>query len=152
MAIDQSTKACGICEIIDGKIIDFYTKKFDGQYANQRIYKIGQWFDDLVAKEKPDVIGLEDIQQQGGVKTFQILANLQGVISYIAYKNGIEYHIVRPSEWRSKHCIKQGRGVKRKQQKIDTQLWVREEFGIECDEDTADAIGIGWYLYKMSER
>ena len=152
LAIDQSTTACGICEIENDKIINFYTKKFKGKFINDRICEVGLWFEKLIQEEKPDVIGLENIQKQGGMQTFQSLANLQGIIFFLSYKNGIEYHIIRPSEWRSTHCIKQGRGIKRKDQKIDTQLWVREEFEIECDEDSADAIGIGWHLYKMSKR
>ena len=53
----------------------------------------------------------------------------------------IEY--VYPSEWRAACGIKNGRGVRRETQKANDILFVKNNYGIEVNDDIADAIGIG---------
>jgi len=63
------------------------------------------------------------------------------------FKIDIGFTIVKPSEWKSKCGIK---GRKREEQKLNTQIFVKDKYGFDCSEDEADAIGIGtWAISKI---
>jgi Holliday junction resolvasome RuvABC endonuclease subunit len=97
---------------------------------------------DLINKIKPDVLILEDVQFQRNQKTFQELANMQGVIMAYLFKIDIPFQVVYPTIWKSYCKIK---GKKREEQKANTKIFVKVKFGIDVGEDEADAIGLGWF-------
>ena len=102
---------------------------------------------------EPDFVGVENIQLQRygekytdvQVKTFQTLANLQGVLFDTIFEACIDSDLVRSSEWRSYCGINDGdshRDAKKKQAQAKVKIW----YDINCSEDEADAICIGKYF------
>lgn len=64
----------------------------------------------------------------------------------------VEIEYVYPSEWRKQCGIKQGRGVRRDSQKVLDIQFVKETYGIDVNDDIADAIGIGHaYTNQLSD-
>ena len=82
---------------------------------------------------------------QTQVKTFQTLANLQGVLIDTAFEASIDHDLVRPSEWRSYCGINDG-DTHRNAKKIAAQAKVKVWYDLNCSEDEADAICIGKYF------
>jgi crossover junction endodeoxyribonuclease RuvC len=88
------------------------------------------------------------VQFQNNYVTYQQLSQMQGVLMAYLFKINIPFQIVEPSAWRKTCGIK---GRKREEQKANTQLFVKEKFGIDVSEDEADAIGIGIWSNKNIE-
>lgn len=106
------------------------------------------WLDEVCQQCNPDAIGIEGIQyqQQRGVKTFQTLANLQGVLLDYCYEHSdrIKYDVVASSTWRSHLGI--NNADQRENAKQKAQSYVKLMFGISATQDEADAICIGKYF------
>jgi len=96
----------------------------------------------LIEETKPNFIVFEGVQYQSNQLTYSQLSQLQGVIMGYLFDINIGFEIVKPSEWRSICGIK---GRKRIEQKKNTQIFIKEKYKIDVDEDTADAIGIGYF-------
>ena len=76
---------------------------------------------------------------------------LQGCICLLVHESfkHITVDFMYPSSWRKVCGISQGRGVQRKKQKENDIEWVRKTFGMDVNDDIADAIGIGYaYLHR----
>lgn len=86
-----------------------------------------------------------------GVSTFQKLAQLQGAIILLCEELRIPYQIVYASEWRKSCDFLKGNDKHRNEQKKITQKWVKDTFGLQCTQDEADAICIGFHATLSSE-
>ena len=64
----------------------------------------------------------------------------------------LEIEYIMPNEWRAKVGIRTGRGVKRETLKSADIKFVYDTFGIEVNDDIADACGIGWAYIKDSQK
>lgn len=107
---------------------------------------------------------IEDIQLRANVQAFKKLAQLQGVLVNLFEKNEYLYGYVAPSQWQS-FCKARGRNSKeiksqvlavepggKKESKILSIQFVKDQFGIETDNDNlADAISIGFYVTNIVE-
>ena len=93
-----------------------------------------------INEHKPDFIVFEDTQFQKSYKTYQELSQMQGVLMAYLFDLDIGFEIVSPGTWRSYSKIK---GRKRIEQKLNTQIFIKEKYGIDVSEDEADAIGLG---------
>lgn len=98
---------------------------------------------------KPDVVIIEDIQNQNSVKTVVDLARLQGgIIMYCANKH-IPIHIYHPSQWRKALNFVQGTKTKRDALKEQATEYIKElGFNI-TSEDESEAICINLASQKM---
>ena len=96
----------------------------------------------LIEETKPNFIIFEGVQYQSNQLTYSQLSQLQGVIMGYLFDINIGFEIVSPSTWRKYSNIK---GRKRIEQKKNTQIFVKEKYKLNVDEDTADAIGIGYF-------
>ena len=155
LALDAATETSGYSIYDDGKLVAYGT--FTVAYTNDstaRINQVKHWLDSICAECKPNVIGIEGIQyqQQHGVKTFQTLANLQGVLLDYCYecRNKYEYGIVTSSAWRSHLGI--NNADKRENAKQKAQSYVKLMFGVSATQDEADAICIGKYFATKFSR
>ena len=91
---------------------------------------------------------LQQVRQEGfiNIKTYKALMYLQACICMMVHQDfkHVQVEFLYPSSWRKICKIKQGRGVRRQQQKeLDIQ-WVKENFKIEVNDDIADAIALGY--------
>lgn len=154
LALDASTSITGY-SIYDNKtLVSFGTYKTNSmQEAHERINSVKNWLKAAIKEWQPDFIGIENIQLQKygakatdvQVKTFQTLANLQGVLLDVVFEAGVENDLVYPSEWRSYCGVNDGdahRDAKKKAAQAKVKVW----YNMDCTEDEADAICIGKYF------
>lgn len=104
---------------------------------------------------KPDRVILEDINMRKNVHTFKMLSWLQGAMIQWLCRNKIEYGLVQPTSWQSfcnarTRTAKEIRAKEKSAEEKETKLlsieFVRQEFGIETENDNlADAICIGYW-------
>ena len=154
LALDAATNITGYA-LYDNKTLVSYgifktTTTFD---AAARINQVKHWLKAALNEWEPDFVGVENIQLQSygpnsaqtQVKTFQTLANLQGVIMDTIYEASLDHATVRPSEWRSYCGINDG-DTHRNAKKIAAQSKVKIWYDLDCSEDEADAICIGKFF------
>ena len=154
LALDAATSITGY-SIYDNKaLVGFGTFKTNSNYqATERINQVKSWLKAAIRAWEPDFIGIENIQLQKygtkatdvQVKTFQTLANLQGVLLDVVFEAKIEHELVYPSEWRSYCGINDGethRDAKKKAAQAKVKIW----YNMDCTEDESDAICIGKYF------
>jgi len=153
LALDAATKITGYAIYDDNTLVSYGVYKADeGLDAADRINEVKHWLIAAINAWQPDFIGIENIQLQSyssnssqmQVKTFQTLANLQGVLIDAIFEHHIPYDLVYSSEWR-KYCgvgDGKGRENKKRQAQDKVELWYNQK----CTQDEADAICIGKYL------
>ncbi len=124
--------------------------------TNERINSVKKWLSAAIKEWEPDFVGIENIQlqkfspsaSQAQVKTFQVLANLQGVLIDTLFEASIDHDLAYSSEWR-KYCgINEGdqhRENKKKAAQEKVKLWYNQD----CTQDEADAICIGKYFAHL---
>ena len=149
LALDAATETTGYSIYDDKKLVAYGT--FTVPYtpdSTARINAVKHWLDSVCRECQPNAIGIEGIQyqQQHGVKTFQTLANLQGVLLDYCYEHSSErkYGVVSSSAWRSHLGI--NNADKRENAKQKAQSYVKLMFSISATQDEADAICIGKYF------
>lgn len=143
LAIDQSSAVLGISFFEEGQLKKVEKIKVPkNEDINDKIHNIKIIINNLYDKLSPDIITLEDIQQQLNVNTYKVLAELLGVLIEFCIERKIRYEIVHPKTWKSYCGIK---GKKRDEQKKNTILFVKDKFGVDVGEDEADSICIGFY-------
>lgn len=154
LALDAATGVTGY-SIYDNKILVGYGtfKTSAALPATERINQVKNWLKAALKEWEPDFVGIENIQLQKygnrdtdvQVKTFQTLANLQGVLLDVIFEACIDSELVRASEWRSYCGINDGdarREAKKKAAQAKVKIW----YDLQCTEDEADAICIGKYF------
>ena len=154
LALDAATGVTGYAIYDDKVLVGFGTYKTSSTLpATNRINQVKHWLRAALKEWEPDFVGIENIQLQKygikaadvQVKTFQTLANLQGVLLDVIFEAQIDHELVYPSEWRSYCGINDGdqhRDAKKKAAQTKAKIW----YNMECSEDEADAICIGKYF------
>lgn len=151
LALDQASKVSGWSLYDGGELISY------GHWTNEqadvavRIYKLCEQLRSKIRECEPDLIILENIQQErGNVSVFQTLAWVQGALMMVAQEFGIKCELVYPSDWRSECGLLKGLPKDRANQKRLAQAWVLEKFNKKCTQDEADAICIGYSRRKKT--
>lgn len=150
LALDAATSVTGYSIYEDGKLIAYGTHSVSSFDSIERINLVKHWLMEVCKIVDPDAIGIEQIQyqQKAGAKTFQTLANLQGVLMDFCFEHRerIQYGLISSSAWRSFLGI--NHGLDRAATKQKTQQYVNSILGINSTQDEADAICIGKYFCK----
>ena len=148
ISIDASTKSTGIAYFEDTKLIAYDCFTASSNDLIKRIQKITGGINEFLNKYPADKIILEEVRPENGlqnIQTHRALMWLQAAIAFVLHENHpktkIEY--VYPSQWRAACGIKNGRGIRRDSQKAGDIKFVKETYGIDVNDDIADAIGIG---------
>ena len=154
LALDAATGITGYAIYDDKKLISYGTFKTSAILPTaERINNVKNWLKAALKEWEPDFVGVENIQLQSygpnksqtQVKTFQTLANLQGVILDTIFEASIDSELVYPSEWRSYCGVGDGdqhRDARKKAAQAKVRIW----YDLDCSEDEADAICIGKYF------
>lgn len=154
LALDAATNVTGYAIYDDKVLVGFGTFKTTASLpATERINQVKNWLKAALKEWQPNFVGIENIQLQKygnkatdvQVKTFQTLANLQGVILDTIFEACVDHDLVYPSEWRSYCGINDGdqhRDPKKKQAQAKVKIW----YNMNCTEDESDAICIGKYF------
>jgi crossover junction endodeoxyribonuclease RuvC len=98
---------------------------------------------DLFMQVSPEFLVLEQVAYQRNAAALIELARLQGVLISRCFDIDIPFYIYPPSSWRKDIGFKQGAGIKRKELKLQAIEYVRKNYGINANEDTAESIAIG---------
>lgn len=143
LAWDQSSKKSGWCLIEDGKYVTSgIIDKSKIADIDTRIGEMGIAICQQIKELNPDIIVIEDIQNQSSISTVVSLARLQGFILGWCYVKHIKTEIIRPSEWRKVLNFKQGAKVKRQELKEQSMMYVQSTYNMELPEDQSEAICI----------
>jgi Holliday junction resolvasome RuvABC endonuclease subunit len=142
--IDASTTATGVCVMQDGEILYrtlIAINPSKEKDAEKRIKTMLMKMCTILDQYDIDAVYMEKAICKGGnVDTTIKLAYLSGGIYLYCAQNGIEFHNPLPTEWRKRIGISQGRGVKRETQKAEAIFAVKREYGINVNDDVAEAI------------
>ena len=149
--IDASTTSTGISIMRDG-VLEYYTlvdltkeRKDPMKRVRHMMVEICKVLDNY----KLDAIYMEKAFKQSNIDTTIKLANLAGSIMMYCEQNGIEFYNPEPSAWRKKIGIQTGRGVKRELLKAEAIKIVKDEYGINANDDTCEAILIARSAFDL---
>lgn len=103
---------------------------------------------ELIEKWKPEVVLLEDVQQQRNVQTFKLLSMLLGVLQIALEERGIPYTVVHVMKWRAANQIY---AKNRAEAKRMAQALIQELYGVKPTQDECEAVLIGrfWFLSRI---
>lgn len=167
LALDQARNgAWSVFDYESGKLIGYGTFSFDSRkytYA-KAILRIEELVAAIIYTYDISAVFIEDIQLRANVQAFKKLAQLQGVLVNLFERNEYLYGFIAPTQWQN-YCRARGRNTKevegrileleksgKKQSKILSIQFVKEQFGIDTENDNlADAICIGYYAVKNVE-
>ena len=138
--LDCSTKMSGISIMKDGELIfhtliDIHKEKDVMERIRHMLLEVCKVLDQYDI----DAIYMEKAFSKSNVDTTMKLANIAGGIMLYCAKNNIEFHHPLPSECRSKAGLQQGKGVKREVLKAEAILAVKQEYGIDVNDDVAES-------------
>lgn len=141
VGIDGSTTSTGIAimqdaELKDYTLIDLHKEKD----AMKRIQKMLLEISEMLDGYKIDAIYMEKSILKTNIDTVQKLSNLAGGIMFYCAKNNIEFNHPLPPEWRKKIGIKQSSKIKRETLKEEAIFAVKKEYGVDVNDDVAEAI------------
>ena len=91
----------------------------------------------------PDLVVFEDVAMQNNAYSLVLLARLQGMLIWLCHTHETEFYIYASSSWRKALKFAQGRGHPRADLKRQAIEFARDTYGLELDEDMADAVSIG---------
>lgn len=155
LALDQASKITGYSIWNNNQLIKYGKFTFNQNSATKRLTALGDKVKKIITTLNIDELVIENIQLETQVgnnaATFQILAQLQGILIYVAHECNIPITLLRPTEWRSICGLLKGQSNKRQEQKRFAQQWVYNKWGKTCTEDEADAICIGYAYCNKTE-
>ena len=149
--MDQSTRCSGYACFEDGKyiesdIVDMSKSKLE---TDKRSFEMAKELWKVIKKYKPDKLVLEGVQQQSNPSTMIILARLAGMIIGYAEAHNIQTHILLSSQWRKALGYSQGAKVKRQELKQQSIDYVKNNLGLDLQEDEAEAVAEGIAAHKI---
>jgi Holliday junction resolvasome RuvABC endonuclease subunit len=159
LSLDLSTKSSGWAIFEDTKLVDYGCITSSSTDLIKRIKIMTEGIKNIL-DEHNDInkIIAEEVRPQGGygagnIQTHRALMWLQAGIAFMLHDNfkNLTLDFIYPSSWRASCGIKNGRGIKRESQKQQDIEFVKEKFGIDVNDDIADAIGIGYAQVHVSE-
>ncbi len=145
LALDDSTTITGWAVFDDEELVGYGKIEMTQKTPLERIAGVKQWMLSMLMKWRPDVVAIEDIQQQKNVQIFKVLAHLQGVLLNTLFENKTEFEIVHVASWRS-YCEVRGRS--RAELKKNAQVRIKDWYDVSVSQDEADAICLGRYAIK----
>lgn len=148
---DQSTRCSGWAYFCDGEyvtsgLVDMSKSKLD---TDARSFEMAKALWKIMKKYKPEVLIIEQVQNQSNTKTVITLARLAGMLIGYAEAHGVKTYTIEPAKWRSALSYRQGPKVKRAELKQQSLDYAKEHFGLEVSEDEAEAVCIGAAAHKI---
>ena len=140
--LDQSTTRTGYStwkgkRLLKHGVIDHSKEK----QTDRRTRKMYLSIKELLIKEKPQIVVMEETQFQSNPKVLRTLAQLQGMIIALSYELGFGVIVVEPAMWKSYVGI---RAKRRDEQKEETKELIKKTYKVgDITDDEADSIAIG---------
>ena len=140
LALDDSTTVTGWAVFDNEELAGYGKIEMTQKAPMERITALKQWLMSMLSKWHPDMVVIEDIQQQDNIQIFKVLAQLQGVLLNALMENNYDYDIMHVATWRS-HC--EVRGKTRSELKKQAQEKIKNWYDVTVSQDEADAICMG---------
>lgn len=155
LALDLSTKASGFAIYEDKKLIDYGCITAASSNLFNRIDKMIEELTKILQKYKFDCVYIEDVFPEdvhNNRNVFDALKYLQGYVLHLLNDFKLKHTFYTASKWRAKCGIHTGRGIKRESLKPQDIAFVKKQFGLDVNDDIADAICIGYAAVGGSPR
>lgn len=146
LGLDLSSKSSGYSVFNDGKLIDYGCITSGSQNLYKRIDVMVAGIKTILDKYQINHVYIEDVimsDVMNNHQVFKALTYLQGFILHLLDEYNLDHTFYTASEWRAACGIHTGRGIKRESLKPKDIVFVKEKFGIDVNDDVADAICIG---------
>lgn len=121
------------------KFIDCGLLKINSKNKEERLLELGESFEKLLKKVKPDLVGIEKLFFMKNIKTGIDVAQARGVLSYLAIKNKVLVVEIAPTEVKLNICG-YGSADKKSVEKMVCRILGLKK--IEGPDDVSDAIAI----------
>lgn len=147
LALDLSTKSAGWAVFENKKLIDSGCITATSTNVLNRISKITEDLRIIYDRYSPDEIIVEEVLPEDvkhNQQVFKALMYMQASVALEFNKNGKKLNFYGASEWRKKCGIRTGRGVTRDMVKAADIKFVKDNYGIDANDDVCDAICIGY--------
>lgn len=158
LSLDLSTHSSGWAFFEAGELKDWGCITSASTDLIKRIYIMKDGIQEILSKSKVDKIIVEEVRPEGGYgvgnqKTHKALMWLQAAIAFMVYdfNKKIEIEYIYPSSWRATCGIKNGRGIVRSTLKEADIAFVKDKYGLDVNDDIADAICIGLAQYSEQD-
>ena len=150
ISFDQASVVTGYALFDENQYVESgIIKKRKDMPISERVPSMALAICAKIKEIKPDIVVIEDIQNQSSIKTVVDLARLQGGIIMYCVSKGIPIKIYHPSEWRKALQFTQGARVKRDDLKKQATEYIESlGFNIES-EDESEAVCINLAAQKM---
>lgn len=144
VSIDSSTKKTGMALFVRGELEEFELIDISklGLALDDRINEMGRQLIAMLNHWKPSMVFIEEPKGHQNLELVRKLATILGIVRGWCINNGIYYSEMKPSEWR-KHCGLDQGNKKRAELKAESVEYVKTKYGVEVNDDVADAICIG---------
>lgn len=150
IGFDNASHNMGVAIYDGGKLVFYKMLQFRNGNATQRLNKIRDTLEkEIIPLWAPDMIQIEGVQHQNSYATYDVLIKLQGVFELGCDRFKIPLKITRSSQWRSHHNINKR---KRAADKAAAIQKVKEMYGIDVNDDIAEAILIAKYRVDLENR
>lgn len=106
----------------------------------------------LIEKYSPDIVLLEDVQNQGNPRTHKNLSMLLGALIVTCNLKHTPYEVIQSGLWRKilrKNLAYHGKRPQRQEFKNASREFVKTTFGLKVNDDIADSICIGMYYIRF---
>ena len=156
LALDCSTKATGVAIFKDKELIGQTCITASSNDLYKRIHKMVDSVLAIVESIGIDQIVMEEVipDHSKNTNTFKALMYLQALMHIELHDKfpQIKIELTYPNSWRAVCGIKNGRGVKRDQEKAEDIKFANATYGLDLtSDDIADAICIGHaYLHPKN--
>ena len=150
VSIDSSTNKTGMSLYVGGKLTEYDLIDLSkaGFELDPRINEMGKRIISLLSHWRPTMVYIEEPKGHGNVELVHKLVEIIGIVRGWCIQNSVYFEEIKPSVWR-KYCgIEQG-GKKRAELKAASVDHVKTKYGIEVNDDVADAICIGGAVLNM---
>ena len=157
LSLDLSTKSSGWAVFKDKVLTNYGCITSASTDLIKRIHVMTDGLEKIIIENNIEKIIVEEVRPDAGggnLQTHRALMWLQTALAFLVHDNfkTIEIEYIYPSSWRAKCGIKNGRGIKRETLKEADIRFVKETYGIDVNDDTADAIAIGHsQLYESKD-
>jgi len=147
LTLDASTKSTGWAIFENTQLTNYGVITATSPNLYKRIDKMITEIDKLVEQYQPNNIVIEEVlpaDVRNNNNVFKALIYLQGFICHTLDKYKIIPTFIVASHWRRLCGIKTGSSIKRESLKPKDIAFVKKEYGIDVNDDIADAICIGY--------
>ena len=161
LAIDQARNgAWSVFDEATGGMIGYGTFSFDtAKYTyEQAILHIEEIIAMVIDAYDIVYVVIEDINMRQNIRTFQKLAQLQGVLVNLCERNKLKYECISPTKWQSycRNVLKNSEAPEdldseyqkkgRKESKLMSRWFAKSRLGVDTKNDNlSDALCIGYY-------